>query len=68
MDQNFEFDIKFKNERYAVKLPVKENHPLSPDNYNMSLKRLDKLKKHKIKMNIYQRVMMILSKNKSNWV
>ena len=53
MDENFEFDIKFKNERYSVKLPVKENHPLSPDNYNMSLKRLDKLKKRKIKMNIY---------------
>ena len=45
MDENFEFDIKFKNERYSVKLPVKENHPLSPD--------LDKLKKRKIKMNIY---------------
>ena len=27
-----------------VKLPVKENHPFLPDNYNISLKGLDKLK------------------------
>ena len=44
MYENFESDIKFKNQRYVVKLPVKENHPLLPDNYNVSLKDLDKLK------------------------
>ena len=43
--ENFEFDIKFENQRYVVKLPLKENHPLLRDNYNVSLKRLDKLKK-----------------------
>ena len=42
--ENFESVIKFENQRYVVKLPVKENHPLLPDNYNVSLKRLDKLK------------------------
>ena len=42
--ENFESDIKIENQRYVVKLPVKENHPLLPDNYNVSLKRLDKLK------------------------
>ena len=41
--ENFESDIKFENQRYVVKLPVKENHPLLTDNY-VSLKRLDKLK------------------------
>ena len=42
--ENFESDIKIENQRYVVKLPVKENHPLLPDNCNVSLKRLDKLK------------------------
>ena len=42
--ESFESDIKFENQRYVVKLPVKENHPLLPDNYNVSLKRLDKFK------------------------
>ena len=42
--ENFECDIKFKNQRYVVKLSVKENHPLLPDNYNITLKCLDKLK------------------------
>ena len=44
MYENFESDIKFENQRYIVKLPLKENRPLLPDNYNVSLKRLDKLK------------------------
>ena len=44
MYENFESDIKFENQRYLVKLPVKENRPLLPDNYNISLKRLDQLK------------------------
>ena len=44
MYENFESDIKYENQRYVVKLPVKENHVLLPDSYNASLKRLDKLK------------------------
>ena len=44
MYENFESNIKFENQRYVVQLPVEENHPLLPDNYNVSLKRLDKLK------------------------
>ena len=42
--ENFESDIKFENQRYVVKLPVKGNCPLLLDNYNVSLKRLDQLK------------------------
>ena len=44
MYENFESDIKFENQRYVAKLHVKENHPLLPDNYTVSLKRLDELK------------------------
>ena len=44
MYENFESDKKFEIQRYVAKLPVKENHPLLPDNYNVSLKRSDKLK------------------------
>ena len=41
----FKDDIKFENNRYSVKLPVKEFHPILPGNYLLSLKRLNKLKK-----------------------
>ena len=37
-------NIIFENSRYSVKLPVKEFHPILPDNYLLSLKRLNKLK------------------------
>ena len=44
----FKDDIKFENNRYPVQLPVqlpvKEFHPTLPDNYLLSLKRLNKLK------------------------
>ena len=36
--EKFKDDIKFENNRYSVKLPV--NHPILPDNYLLSLKRL----------------------------
>ena len=40
---------KFKNitlqeGRYSVGLPIKEDHPVLPDNYNLSLKQLQSLK------------------------
>ena len=31
--------IKLENNRYSVKLPVKEFHPILPDNYLLSLNR-----------------------------
>ena len=37
-------DIKFKNGRYEVRLPIKEGHPVLEDQYLSSLKRLHKLK------------------------
>ena len=37
--------IKFEKNCYSVKFPVKEFHPILPDNYLLSLKRLNKLKK-----------------------
>ena len=36
--------IKFKNDRYEVRLPFKEEDPFIEDNYEISLKRLGKLK------------------------
>ena len=42
--EKFKDGIKFENNRYSVKLPVKEFHPILPDNYLLSLKRLNKLK------------------------
>ena len=43
--QNFEEEIKFVNGRYEVKLPWKEQHPLLPDNFKLSQKRLHSLGK-----------------------
>ena len=40
----FRNDIKIQDERYSVKLPIKEYHPVLPDNYDLSLKRLQALK------------------------
>ena len=42
--ERFKGHIKFENNRYSVKLQVKELHPILPDNYLLSLKRLNKLK------------------------
>ena len=42
--ETFESDIKFENQRYVVKLSETGNHPSLPDKYDVSLKRLDKLK------------------------
>ena len=44
--EKFKDDIKFENNRYSVKLPVEEFHPIFPNNYLLSLKRLNKLKEY----------------------
>ena len=36
----FPNDITFTGERYQVKLPFKDNHPMLPDNYTVALRRL----------------------------
>ena len=43
--EEFEEKISFKNERYEVHLPWKSPHPLLPDNYDLSAKRLTNLLK-----------------------
>ena len=45
VSDRFISDIKSKNSRYLVSLPFKENRPILPDNYQLSLNRLKKLKK-----------------------
>ena len=42
--EKFQSDINFVDNRYEVKLPFKENHPLIGDNYTNSLLRLKSLK------------------------
>ena len=37
-------DINFKDDQYAVQLPLKEKHPAVHNNYALSIKRLNKLK------------------------
>jgi len=45
MYEEFQEQISFKDERYEVHLPWKTPHPLLPDNYDLSMKRLDNLLK-----------------------
>ena len=41
---NFMDSMEFENGRYKVELPFKGGCPILPDNYSLSLRRLDKLK------------------------
>ena len=41
--QQFQEEIEFKDGRYEVKLPWKQEHPLLPDNYSLCQKRLQGL-------------------------
>ena len=47
--EKFENNIKFKDNRYSVNLPIKDYDPLLPDNYELSLKRLYKLQERSAK-------------------
>ena len=47
--EKFENNIKFKDNRYSVNLPIKDYHPLLPDNYELSLKRLHQLRERLVK-------------------
>ena len=39
--ESFERNVSFEKGRYHVKLPLKEKHDILPDNYDLSLARLD---------------------------
>ena len=47
--EKFENNIKLKGNRYSINLPIKDYHPLFPDNYELSLKRLYQLRKRLVK-------------------
>ena len=38
--KKFSSDIRFTGERYQVKLPFEDNHPMLPDNYSAASRRL----------------------------
>ena len=44
--ESFERNVSFEKGRYHVKLPLKEKHDILPDNYDLSLARLDSQVKH----------------------
>ena len=45
MYDKFDDQIKFENNCYVVNLPFKEDHPLTEDNFNLSMNRLENLMK-----------------------
>jgi hypothetical protein len=48
-------DTEFKGERYEVKLPWKEENELLPDNYKLSINRLNsQLRRFKAKPNVLE--------------
>ena len=42
--EKFKTNITLQEGRYSVRLPIKKYHPVLPDNYDLSLKRLQLLK------------------------
>ena len=46
MYEKFLDDISFHDNRYEVRLPFNEDHPMIEDNYELCKKRLSQLKKH----------------------
>ena len=56
--ESFERNVSFEKGRYHVKLPLKEKHDILPDNYDLSLARLDsqvKRLRQKPKAKVYLR-------------
>ena len=47
--EKFITDIRHDGERYEVKLPFKEFHPVLPDNYQLSKRRLGSLLEAQVK-------------------
>ena len=45
MYDKFQETVQFKNGRYEVALPWKDSHRIMPDNYQLSLNRLDGLRR-----------------------
>ena len=54
--EKFKNNITLQEGRYSVRLPIKEYHPVLPDNYNLSLKRL-----HSLKMRLEKDEMLLRS-------
>ena len=48
----FSSDIRFTGERYQVKLPFKDNHPMLPDNYSAASRRLTTTTKAAVYMRV----------------
>ena len=44
--ENVADEIKLEGNRYTLKLPFKEDHPVTPKNYLWSAKRLKRIKHH----------------------
>ena len=54
--EKFKNNITLQEGRYSVRLPIKEYHPVLPDNYDLSLKRL-----HSLKMRLEKDEMLLRS-------
>jgi hypothetical protein len=61
--ESFLKNVTFEDGRYSVSLPLKEQHELLPDNYNLSLARLNTLVKRLRKTNQSFKSTTELSKN-----
>ena len=61
--EKFLDEVKFKDGRYEVSLPFKENRPYIEDNFGLSLRRLSQLKiKDSKLLNAYDAIIAIMKK------
>ena len=64
MYEKFLDDISFHDNRYEVRLPFNEDHPMIEDNYELCKKRLSQLKKQIINQTLKKNIIIYLNRKR----
>ena len=64
MYEKFLDDISFHDNRYEVRLPFNEDHPMIEDNYELCKKRLSQLKKQIINQSLNKNIIIYLNRKR----
>ena len=64
MYEKFLDDISFHDNRYEVRLPFNEDHPMIEDNYELCKKRLSQLKKQIINQSLKKNIIIYLNRKR----
>ena len=64
MYEKFLDDISLHDNRYEVRLPFNEDHPMIEDNYELCKKRLSQLKKQIINQSLKKNIIIYLNRKR----